>query len=131
MDISVALVQSHLKLLSSGDDVLTKAVSTYWDKLKMPRRCWKSYVVRLDRSIPSPFCQKGSISTRCNFHFLNTNCISEDVSAINKRREGAKCSTDSQKQKLMITVLENIKYQSVGGANTYGMEYLPLSKFVE
>lgn len=24
-----------------------------------------------------------------------------------------------------------IKYQSVGGANTYGMEYLPLSKFVE
>lgn len=24
-----------------------------------------------------------------------------------------------------------IKYQSVGGADTYGMEYLPLSKFVE
>ena len=96
MDISVALVQSRLKLLSSGDDVLTKAVSTNWDKLKMPRRCWKSYVVRLDRSIPSPFCQKGSISRRCNFHFLNTNCIrSEDVSAINKRQEGAKCSTDS------------------------------------
>lgn len=110
----------------------TRAVSTNWDKLKMPKSCWKSYLVRLDRSIHSLFCQKGKILTHCNFHFQNTDrARSKDVFAVNKRREGANAAPVSRNKSLWSLSWKTDEYHPIGGENAYGLESLPLSKFVE
>lgn len=86
---------------------MIRTVSTNWDGLKMPKRCRKCYLARLDRSIHSLSCQKEGVGgeptkkkrTQCNFYFLNVDCKrSENACDVNKT--GAKCSINFQKQRL-------------------------------
>lgn len=82
---------------------MIRAVSTNWDRLKMPKRCRKFYSARLDRSIHSLSCQKERekkhTRTQCNFHFLNVDCTRSE-NACNVNKTGAKCSINFQKQRL-------------------------------
>lgn len=107
MDISVVLVQLHLKLLSSRDDMwlgLSPQTGTDWKCLKdAANAIWRGLT---EAFILSPAKKRGwgeptkkKKRTQCNFYFLNVDCKrSENACDVNKT--GAKCSINFQKQRL-------------------------------